>query len=123
MRPQGVNRDRVLGIVFPPFVVWDVAQRLKTVVVARGITALDDLTRDASRITGAEIRGLQVGAQHTLGGNRISPHEFAVAGQHAAEILRPRAIKSGIEDRTADMSGAQFLRLRREAPENNHPPT
>ena len=34
VQPQSVKPDRVLGIVFPPFVVWNVAQRLKSVVVA-----------------------------------------------------------------------------------------
>jgi len=43
--------------------------------------------------------------------------EFPVARQHAAEILRPRAVQRRGGDDMAGMPGAQLLRLRGKAEE------
>src|SRR5262249_7743170 len=51
------------------------------------------------------------GAQYTLGRDRVLAHVVAVASEHAAEILRPRAIDDAVEDYVADVPGAQLLRL------------
>src|SRR5271165_2953208 len=66
MQPKCVVPDRVLGVVFPPFVVGDVAQRLQRVVVAGGETAVDQPSRGAGRVAGAEIGSLQYRASTRL---------------------------------------------------------
>jgi hypothetical protein len=47
----------------------------------------------------------------------MPPHVFAAAGQHTAEILRPRGLDGGVDDHPADMASAEMLRLRRKAEE------
>ena len=54
---------------------------------------------------------------HPLGRDRILAHEFPIARQHAAEILRPWAVDGAVDDHMADLAGAQFLRLGRKAQE------
>jgi hypothetical protein len=41
-------------------------------------------------------------------------HEIPVAPEHAAEILRPRAIHRAVDDDVADLARAQILRHRRQ---------
>src|SRR4051794_7262400 len=47
----------------------------------------------------------------------MPPYVFAVAGHHAAKILRPGVIQGGVDDHSTDPTSAQFLRLRRKAQE------
>src|SRR5208282_5594203 len=74
MQPKGVVPDRVLGVVFPPFVVGDIAQRLQREVVASGETPVDQPLRDGGRVAGAEVRRLQDGAEHALCRDRMLLH-------------------------------------------------
>ena len=41
-----------------------------------------------------------------------------MTAQHAAEILRPRAVDGSVHDDVADMPGVQLLRLGRKAQES-----
>src|SRR5262249_25565113 len=75
-QPQRIEADCVLGVVFAPLVVRNIAQCLERVVVARRVTAFDKLLRGTGWLRGAKICSLQVGSDHTLGGDRISPHVF-----------------------------------------------
>src|SRR5215472_86356 len=83
--PQRVEPQRVLGVVFAPFVVGVVVQRLQRVVVTLGETAIDEPPRGARRIAGAQIGGLQDRPQHPFARDRVHVHELAIAGQQAAE--------------------------------------
>ena len=47
----------------------------------------------------------------------MTPDEFAAAGEHAAEILRPGAIHGALQQDASDLPGAQLLRVRRDADE------
>src|ERR1700686_4876556 len=67
VQAQGIKADRVLGVVFAPFVVGNFAQRLEGIVVASSETAIDDLSCNAGRFGGAEVGGLQNGPKHTFG--------------------------------------------------------
>src|SRR6516162_2028606 len=89
---QGVEPERIIGIVFAPFVVRVVVQSLQCVVVALRETAIDELPRGTRRIAGAQIGGLQDCPQHPFARDRVLAHEFAIAGEQATEILRPRPI-------------------------------
>ena len=115
---QRVEADRVLGVVLPPFVVRDCPlasaahNRIESVKPPS-----TSIARGARRLGRAKIGRLEDRAHRPLGRDRMSPHEFAIAAEHAAEILRPRPVHRRIEDDPADMPGAQFLRLRRKAEE------
>src|SRR5271169_5206676 len=114
MKPQRIEAQRVLWIVLPPFVIGYVTQRLQRIVVASSETAIDEAPGCAHRVTGAEIDALQNSAHDAFAGNRILSYELPVAGQHAAEILRPRAVDGAVDDDMADLAGAKFLRHRRQ---------
>src|SRR5215468_2178253 len=58
---QGIEADRVLRIVFAPFVVGKFTEGLSGIIVAIGEPAIDQLPRDLRRRLGAEIGGLQNG--------------------------------------------------------------
>src|SRR5271163_3451593 len=92
VQTKGVEPDRILSVVLPPFVVGDLVQRLKGIVVGRGEAAGDNPTRDARRISDAKVRGLEDGTQNALCGNGMLANELAITREHAAEILRPRTV-------------------------------
>src|SRR6476659_4849684 len=114
-QPKRPEPDRVLGIVLPPLVVWNLFQRLKRIIVLSGEAAIDHAPCRPRRIADAEIGRLEAGAQHALGGDRIPSDEVPVAGQHAAIVLRPWTIDRAIDDHMADLAGAQLLRFGRKA--------
>src|SRR5271167_291206 len=58
-QPQRVESHRVLGVVLPPLVVGDLAQRLFGIVIAIGDTAGDKLPRNSRGVADAKIGGLQ----------------------------------------------------------------
>ena len=49
VQAQGIEADRVLGVVLPPYVVGDLVQGLQRIVVALGEAAIDDQPRGAAR--------------------------------------------------------------------------
>src|SRR6267143_2872210 len=69
VKPQGIIADRVLGIVFAPFVVRNLVQRLQGIIITRCESAIDEPLRGAGRVGGAEIVGLEKRAQHAFGRN------------------------------------------------------
>src|ERR1700758_90742 len=73
---------------------------------------IDETSRDPCGLSCAEISRFENGAQHALGCYRVFADVFAVPGQHAAEILRPRTINRRAEDDVAGMPSAQLLQLR-----------
>ena len=85
---------------------------------AAGVAVNPAVPRGPRRFGGAKIRGLEDRTHHALGGDRILPDEIAIASQQTTEILRPGAVHCGVDDHMPDMSGAQFLRLRRKAQES-----
>src|SRR5215472_14625166 len=115
VQAEGIVADGVLGIVFAPFVVRQLAQRLTGIVVSRGEPALDEPLRGTSGVGGAEIDGFEDGARRAFGRDGTFPHEFPAAAQHAAEILRPRTVDCAVDDDVSDMPGPQLLGLRRKA--------
>src|SRR5262249_15743211 len=68
-------------------------------------------------LAGAEIRGLQDRAKHAFRCDRVFADVVAVTDHHAAEILRPWAIRSGVENDVPGVASAQLLRLRRKSQE------
>src|SRR6516165_1662347 len=117
VQTERIEPYRVLGIVFAPFVVGQLAEPLQSVVVPIGKTAIGEPSCDLGGVGGAPIRGLEDGAQHPLAGNRILSDVVAVADQHAAEILRPGPINRTIDDDMPDVPRPQILWRRREAEE------
>ena len=59
MQSQRIEADRVLGLVFPPFVVRNVAQCLDGIIVARREASIDKLLRGTLRLGGAKVCSLQ----------------------------------------------------------------
>src|SRR5262249_50079344 len=112
-QPQGKKPDRVFGVVVPPLVVRDFAQRLERIIVLGGEAALDYAPRRSRSIADTEIGRLENGAQHPLGRYRVLADEVPVARQHTAVVLRPRTIHGAVDNHMADLAGAQLLRLRR----------
>ena len=117
VQAQRVEPHRVLGVVLAPAVVGHLAERLERVVVSLREPAIDQPLRGPLRLGGAEVGGLEDGAQDALGRDRMVADEVAVADQHAAEVLRPRLVGGAVEDHVADLAGAQLLRLGRKAEE------
>jgi hypothetical protein len=117
MTRSGTDRKAgsILGIVFAPFIVGNVAERLQRIVVPRSITAVDEPLGDNRRFPGAQVGSLQDGAQHAFGRDRTPLYELPVARQHAAEIFRPRAVNRAVDDHVPDMAGTQILRHGRKA--------
>src|SRR5262249_54421218 len=87
-------------------------QRLQRIVVVAGESAIDHVPRRACRVADAEVRRLEDRARHALGRDRVLADEVPVSSQHAAEILRPWAVDRAVDHHAADLTGAQFLRLR-----------
>src|SRR5690606_37085029 len=114
---QCIEPERVRRVVLAPAVVRDLAQGLERIVVTVGEPAIDQPLRDALRLGDAKVGHLEDGAQYALGRDRMAADEFGVARQHTTEIFRPRAIGRAVDDDTADVAGAQFLRLGGEAEE------
>ena len=115
LKPQRVKPDRVFGIVLPPLVVRHVGHRLQGIVIVGRETVIDDLSRHALRLGDTKVRRFENGADDALGRDRVVLNEVGVAGQHAAKVLRPRTIDGAVDDYVTDVSGPQFLRLRRKA--------
>ena len=111
-----VPPDRVLRIELSPLVIV-VRQCLSGIVGSRNAIAVGEASRDAGRVRSAEIRGLQNRTQHGTGRVRVCPDVIRKTGQHAAEILRPWPVDGGVDEHMTDASGAQLLRLGREAEE------
>src|SRR6202040_1880369 len=63
---QGVETDRVLGVVFPPFVVRQPAESLQRVIVSLCKAAIDEQSRSARRLGRAQIRRLENGPRSWL---------------------------------------------------------
>jgi hypothetical protein len=51
VQPQRIEPERVLGVVFTPFVIRIVVQRLQRVIIALRETPIDELPGGARRIT------------------------------------------------------------------------
>src|SRR2546421_2278474 len=68
VQAQGIEPERVLGVVVPPPVVWDIAEHLERIVIALGCAMFDSCLRGAPRFGGAEIGRFEDSAQHALGG-------------------------------------------------------
>src|SRR5215831_8955364 len=47
VEPQRIIADRILGIVFAPFVVRNLVQRLESIIITRGESAIDEPLGDA----------------------------------------------------------------------------
>src|SRR5262249_16317374 len=107
MQAQRVKPESVLVIVLTPFVVGQLAKCLLCGILARGEGAVDELPCNALPVGDAEIGGFKNGAQNSLGRNRIFADKLAIAGEHAAEILRPGPINRTVDHDMADMPGPQ----------------
>src|SRR5207244_3829519 len=104
VQPKRIVPERILGVVFAPFIIGELAQRLQRIVIASGETTIDEPPRYTFRFSSTEVGGFEDGPQYAFGRDWMPPHIFAVAGQHAAEILRPRGVHGGVDDHTADMA-------------------
>src|SRR6516162_506935 len=117
VQAQRIEPRGVFGIVFPPPVVRELAHRLRGIGVTGREVAIDHAAGDPEGFDPAEVRRLEDCAHHPLGCHRMLAHEFAVSGQHAAKILRPRPVGRRAEDHVACMAGAQLLGFGREPEE------
>src|ERR1700736_3020878 len=113
VQAQGIESDRVLGVVLPPFVVRQPAESLQRIIVSLCKAAIDEQSRSARRLGRAQIGRLENGPRHPFGRHRILLYEFTTARQHAAKVLRPGAVDGAVDDHMADPAGVQFLRLGR----------
>ena len=52
---QRVEADRVLGLIFPPFIVRNIAQCLEGIIVARRKASIDKLLRGTLRLGGTKV--------------------------------------------------------------------
>src|SRR5215471_16707358 len=85
VQAKRVISEGILGAIFVPFTIGELAQRLQRIVIASGKAAIDEPPRDACGFSGAELVGFEDGPQYAFGRDRIPPHVLAVASQHTAE--------------------------------------
>src|SRR6185436_13553876 len=97
-----------------PAAVRDVPHGLERVVVVRRKAPLGQGSSDAFGLDGTELIRLEDRADRSLGGDGMLLDELPVAGNQAAEVLRPGTIQGALQDRVADLPRAQLLRVRRE---------
>src|SRR2546425_1365104 len=115
VQAERVETDGVLGVVLPPFAVRDLLQGLQGVVVV--VAPVGDPPGGALGLEGAEVGGLQDGPYRPLGGDGLLADELAMPRDHAAEVLRPRAIHAAVDHDVADLLRAERLRIGREPQE------
>src|SRR5580704_265922 len=116
-QPQRIESDSVIGIVVPPSCVRDFLERLQRIVIASCISRIDNPLRDPLRLVHAKIGGFKDRAHDALGCDWIPAYIVAVSRYHAAEILRPWAVRGAVEDHVADVARSQILRIGRPAEE------
>lgn len=118
VKTERVEPDRVLGVVLaPPVVGGELLHELERELVAGRVLAVDERARHPLWFLGAQVRRLQDRAERPLGRHRVSPNEFPVAADHAAEVLGPRPVCRRVEENVADSPRPELLWLRREAQE------
>ncbi len=115
VEPERVEPHRVLRVEFAPSVVWKLGQRLERIVVPAREAGIDQTLCGLLRLGGAHVGRLEHGPQVTLGGDRMSADERAVAERDTAEILRPWLVRGRAEYHATDFARPQLLRLGREA--------
>src|SRR5262249_7881785 len=59
VKTQRVIPERILGVVFAPFIVGNFTQRLQGIVIASGETTIDEQSRHTLRFGGAEVGGFE----------------------------------------------------------------
>jgi len=112
-QPQGVKADRIIGIVVAPACVGNLLHRLKRIVVL-----IAHRRHQAGGLLGlgsAKVRCLGDGAHGTLRSHRMPADKLPVAGNDAAQVLRPGAIQAAADDHMADLLLPQLLWNRGEA--------
>src|SRR5262249_16377368 len=90
-QPQGVKADRIIGIVVAPACVGNLLHRLKRIVVLIALRR-----HQAGGLLGlgsAKVRCLGDGAHGTLRSHWMPADKLPVAGNDAAQVLRPGAIQ------------------------------
>src|SRR5215470_17561368 len=101
MQPQRIKSGRVFGIVFTPARVRNFAKSLRGIVRLATVTTAHDKASRMLRVGGLEDR-----PQCPFGCDRMLPHEVPMCADHAAEVLRPRAVRGRAEQKIADLAGA-----------------
>src|SRR6516162_1220249 len=76
---QRIETDRVIGIVFSPACERDFLERLQRVVIAVGISRIDNPLRDPLRLVDAKIGSLEDRSHDALGRDWISADIVAVS--------------------------------------------
>src|SRR6266545_6166971 len=117
VEPQRVEADRVFRVVLAPARVGNLPESLRRVGQLSGVPATHDEASRLLWVRGAQIGGLENRPQRPLRRNGVLPYEVSVRADHAAEVLRPRAIRGRAEHQMADPLGAHLLWDRWEARE------
>src|SRR5262249_62127348 len=114
MQPQRIKSGRVFGIVFTPARVRNFAESLRGIVRLATVTTAHDKASRMLRVGGAQIGGLEDRPQCPFGCDRMLPHEVPMCADHAAEVLRPRAVRGRAEQKIAVLGGARLFGAWRE---------
>src|SRR6516164_6575256 len=104
-----IKTDCVFGIVLTPAIVRHVRKSLNRIVAAGREGPIYHTLRNKGRSVHAQIRRPEHGANQTLGSHGIFSYKFSIASQHAAKIIRPRAILRAVDDDMADVLRTQTL--------------
>src|SRR5215468_3736635 len=101
-----MKAERVLGIGITPSAIGQLFEDFKGHVVARLVTFCSKKTRSFLRFDRADICCLEDCAKCPSRRDRIPLDELTARIEHAAEVLRPRAVVRGAQDDTADLLGS-----------------
>src|SRR5262249_27893626 len=112
---EGVEAQGVLGVELAPSTVRERPDRLKGGIIILREVSIHNEPGDPLRFEGAHVRRFQDRSKGALSGPRVFPNKFSIPRQHAAEILRPGAIRRAVNQDVADLPRPKFLRLRGEA--------
>ena len=90
MHPKSIEADRVLGVVFPPFVIGDRTQCLEGIIVPRGEAAIDELAILTATV---KVNVTDPGATVAVDGNTVGTTPLASPvrvniGEHTVTVTK-----------------------------------
>src|SRR5215470_14620581 len=117
VQAQREEAHGVLGVELPPFAPRNLSKGLERKVIARRVAAVNQHLGCPLRLERADRPRLQDCSGSPLSSNGIPSDKIAVRSDHAAEILGPGSVESGVDQDVADLPGTHLLGLGRKADE------
>src|SRR5262249_14799636 len=102
VQAQSDEAHRILRVIFTPAVIGNILHHLEDIVVVWRESLVHDRLGGPFRLEGADVRRLQHGTEHSLGGDRMPLDKLPVSEYQAAEVLEPGSVGPGIDHHVSD---------------------